>query len=43
MNNGDIPPAESEQTYYDQLEGQAIAAWLKQKSLRNTRGGSGLE
>jgi transposase InsO family protein len=23
---GDIPPAEFEQAYYDQLEGQAVAA-----------------
>ena len=37
---GDIPPPEFEQAYFDQLEPQAIAARLTQKSLRNTRGGS---
>jgi len=35
---GDISPAEFEQSYYDQLEGQVVAAKLTQKSLRNTRG-----
>ena len=35
-----IPPAEYEMMYYQQIEESAKVAWLKQKSLRNTRGGS---
>jgi len=37
---GNIPPAEAEARYYVQLEEPAIAAWLKQNSLRQTRRGS---
>jgi hypothetical protein len=37
---GDIPPAEYETMYYRPFEELAMVAWLKQPSLRNTRGGS---
>jgi len=37
---GDVPPAEYEMMYYRQLEESTMVAWLKQTSLRNTRGDS---
>ena len=37
---GNVPPAEKEFEYYQQLEGLAMAALLKLMSLRQTRGGS---
>ena len=37
---GKLPPAEFEQAYYDQLEESAMAAWLTQTGLRNSRGDS---
>jgi transposase InsO family protein len=37
---GNIPPAEAEARYYEQLEAPALAASLEPISLRQTRGGS---
>ncbi len=37
---GNMPPAEAEARYYATNKPQAIAAWLKPKSLRQTRRGS---
>lgn len=35
-----IPPAEAEAIYYQQLSESAMAAWLTTESLRDFRGGS---
>jgi hypothetical protein len=37
---GNISPAKFEVQYYEQIEGAAMVARLKQNTLRNIRGGS---